>query len=504
MTWDNHPAILSSNDKIQSVLDWAFRPILEDVLASGASAVRLVIAPENRGADLSAVSFGLGPASQQYQHLDEALMELCREQPQIDLEHPFQELMPGLRAEQALPGSLKAIALHHEHEYQGLLWAAYEHPRVSKSVTPDPLFELAEQASVAAANVRLFCRAELGEQRLVAILDSTQDPVLVADQHGIVILANPAARHTLGVPAETTVESLTQHLSTHPELSLLLQGGENATQSREVCLPDGRVFYASASEVLAEGRMLGRVCILRDVTRFKELEALKSDFVSTASHDLRSPLTLIRGYATLLDTVGELNEGQKKYVSKILDGVDGMTHLVNNLLDLGRIEAGVEMMVSAIPLHDFVTSTLEPFQLLASQKGIHLQAEVGDGLPATLEADRGLLSQALHNLVENAIKYTPENGSVTLRVRNWQAGVHFEVEDSGIGVSADDLPRLFDKFFRGHQREARAQRGSGLGLAIVRSIAEQHGGRAWAESVQGQGSVFHLWVPATPSEVNKP
>ena len=138
----------------------------------------------------------------------------------------------------------------------------------------------------------------------------------------------------------------------------------------------------------------------------------------------------------------------------------------------------------------------------ASQKNVQLVVDVGRDLPRFIEADRALLQQALNNLVENAIKYTPENGMVILRVNTHLEDLQFEVQDNGIGIVPGDLPRLFEKFYRGSQREALTQRGSGLGLAIVRSIAERHGGKVWVESVLGQGSTFFLLIPFTrPDEV---
>jgi signal transduction histidine kinase len=239
------------------------------------------------------------------------------------------------------------------------------------------------------------------------------------------------------------------------------------------------------------------VCILRDVTHLKELDTLKSDFVATVSHDLRSPLTLLRGYATMLEMVGELNEQQKGYTSKIVAGVENMARLVNNLLDLGRIEIGVGLQIEAVPVLDILDRVTSALQLQASQKEITLEVETSRDMPRTVEADQALLHQAVYNLVENALKYTPNRGRVTIRVRPAPDSLTFEVIDTGIGISPPDLPHLFEKFYRGKQREARAQHGTGLGLAIVHSIVERHGGRVWVESELGQGSTFFLRIPLT-------
>jgi len=260
-------------------------------------------------------------------------------------------------------------------------------------------------------------------------------------------------------------------------------------------MPDGQVYLATGSPVVAEGRPVGRVCILRDVTHFKELDTMKTEFVNTVSHDLRSPLTLMRGYATMLEMVGSINEQQQGYVKKIISGVENMSRLVNNLLDLGRVEAGVGLQLETVPLFDILERVTSTLQLLAGQKNIELTVSTPKNTMPLIQADQALFQQAMYNLIENAIKYTPKGGRVDVRMKIDGDGLLFEVQDSGIGIAPIDQPRLFEKFYRGGQREAREQKGSGLGLAIVKSIAERHGGKVWLESQLGKGSTFFLQAP---------
>jgi two-component system, OmpR family, phosphate regulon sensor histidine kinase PhoR len=240
---------------------------------------------------------------------------------------------------------------------------------------------------------------------------------------------------------------------------------------------------------------VGRVCVLRDITHFKELDSLKSEFVATVSHDLRSPLTLMRGYATMLEMVGHMNEQQTGYVRKIVAAVENMSRLVNNLLDLGRIEAGIDLQLETILVQDVVERVVSTLQLQAAQKRVQLVVDIPSQTVPLIEADQALLQQALYNLVENAIKYTEPGGKVSLCVRAQDNGLVFEVTDNGIGIAPVDQPRLFEKFFRGAQRDNKKEHGSGLGLAIVKSITERHGGRVWMESQLGKGSVFSLLIP---------
>jgi signal transduction histidine kinase len=177
-----------------------------------------------------------------------------------------------------------------------------------------------------------------------------------------------------------------------------------------------------------------------------------------------------------------------------------MARLVNNLLDLGRIDFGVGLQVESIPVLDILERVTGSLQMQAKQKGISLGVEMPKDLPHAIEADGALLQQALYNLVENALKYTPQGGAVTIQLQTDPSALTFAVQDSGIGIPKNDLPRLFEKFYRGTNREALAQRGTGLGLAIVKSIAERHGGKVWAESEPGKGSTFHLQIPLAQSK----
>jgi signal transduction histidine kinase len=169
---------------------------------------------------------------------------------------------------------------------------------------------------------------------------------------------------------------------------------------------------------------------------------------------------------------------------------------VNNLLDLGRIEAGIGLQIEKMSVAEVADEVLNSLQLQAVQKDIRLTQELtGSRSSFLIEADRALIQQAMYNLVENAIKYTPVGGHVKLRLEARPATILMEVQDSGIGIAPLDLPHLFEKFYRSGRREAYQQRGTGLGLAIVKSIAERHGGRVWVDSQLGKGSIFFLEVP---------
>jgi len=519
--------LLIVSQKVASTLEVerAIRPIIEAALSSGASSARIVLA------DLSPYSisereeenlhcYGSGKMTEQYSYLDNQILELTRRQDLILLTNvPRASLLSFMTTSTGAlitPQVLIAVALRHENLYHGTFWVAYDQPR---SLTQDDadvrfIITLAGQAAVATSNARLFLNSEVGRRRLAAILAATPDPVLVTDDQNRLLLANPAAQQVLGdsAPARfpTSMEFSGQlkpieKVLDQPELVKLLVSAPEESSPIEINLPDERVYLATVSSISVEGQPLGRVCVMQDVTRFKELDALKSDFVSTVSHDLRSPLTLIHGYVTMLEMVGELNDQQVNYLRRISASIEKMGHLVNNLLDLNRIEAGVSLQLELVALREIVEQVVTAYQLPARQKQIQLSYNLSKiPMEYVIEADAALLQQALNNLLDNAIKFTEPYGQVGVDVETKAGEVIFAISDSGIGIAPVDQVRLFEKFFRAgwrgrlsgeRSRESQRQRGTGLGLAIVKSIATRHQGRVWVDSQLGKGSVFYLAVP---------
>lgn len=478
----------------------AVKPVLEAILSTGANSVRVVLSPSilpDTFIELPS-KFTVGSAQESYAHLDDQILDLAQSQEKIVLPNLTRSRELILDPSRSQPLALLAVALRHENRYYGVVWAGYEQPRKFSDSDVRFVTTLAGQAALAVANAHLYLNVEASRRQLEAIINSTPDPVIVTDHRNRLLIANLAATAALGQSVDDASSGMeTEKVVKLKPLLNLLQSATSEKQSAEVILSDKRTYLATASSVMVEGRQIGRVCIMRDVTHFKELDSMKSEFVATVSHDLRSPLTLMRGYATMLDTVGELNEQQQGYVKKIISGVENMSRLVNNLLDLGRIDIGVGLQVEHVTVLDIIERVTSALQLQASQKNIILNVELPKDMPHAVEADQALLHQAVYNLVENAIKYTPEKGRVTIRTVSQPDYLIFAIEDSGIGIIPEDIPHLFEKFYRGKQREARTQPGSGLGLAIVHSIAESHRGRVWVESVVGTGSTFYLQIPLT-------
>ncbi len=476
----------------------AIRPILEAAMGEGAACARVIL-PEEVVLDLQfdrSIVLGYGPLSEKYAYLDGQIFELMRTQDMMSIPNTSRIRRLNFPVGGVQPGSLVAVALHRENRYYGALWVAYEHAHNFSEEEIRFLGTLANQAALAASNARLYASAEIGRQRLEAVLVSSPEPVLVIDEKLRLLLLNSAAMQVPGLIHSSTPGEPVQNIIDQPQLlELITRKRDEKITSIEITLPNNRVFFASVSLVTASNHLVGKVCVLQDITHYKHLDTLKSDFVETVSHDLRSPLTLMRGYTTMLQMVGELNDQQKAYAGKIISGVDSMTHLINNLLDLGRIDTGIALRIEPLVAQDVVEQVLATLQPQAAQKNIRLTVEDGNLQPVHMEADRALLQQGLYNLVENGIKYTPLGGSVKVRLVSRAETVVFEVHDTGIGVAPLDLPRVFEKFYRSGRREAYQLRGTGLGLAIVKSIAERHKGKVGVESQLGRGSMFYIEIP---------
>jgi PAS domain S-box-containing protein len=339
--------------------------------------------------------------------------------------------------------------------------------------------------------------------RLKAILDSTTDAILVTDSRGHLILANPAAEHAFGLRASEAVTRPLAQVIVNESVEQLFTRPAQGQKAiiEEIPLSDGRTLYASAANIAdGDGRAIGRVAVMRDITALKELDAMKDEFVATVSHDLRSPLTFMHGYVTMIPTAGDLNEKQQDFVERIIRGIDQMSELIDDLLDIGRIEAGVGIEMAPCDMSSLVKTVVAEMLGRAKAKNLKLQLELSPTLPPIV-GDKALIRRAVANLIDNAIKYTPE-GSVTVRVREGDGYLVVSVSDTGIGIAPADQMRLFEKFYRVKRRDTIRIKGTGLGLAIVKSVAERHNGKAGVESKLGEGSTFYLALPKRqpPSE----
>ncbi len=349
---------------------------------------------------------------------------------------------------------------------------------------------LADYAGIAIKNAQFFGQTEKERQKLDSTLSNIQDGVILLDAERKILLINPAARKVFGLGfSDLTGQPVTNVVSNDDFFEMLNSIRENPLKHHEMTFDDGRVFntqYVPIPEI-------GSVITFEEITHLKMLDRLKSDFIHTISHDLRSPLTAIMGYVELLGRVGPLNDQQKLFVGHVQNSAQNITTLINDLLDLGRIEAGFDTRKDEVGFDKIVQYTLDNVNQQIVEKSQTLRVAIDKNLPP-LRGNPIRLRQLVDNLIVNAVKYTPHGGSLTVNIRHDNDQVIFEVIDTGLGIPLADQPHIFEKFYRASNTPKNAP-GTGLGLAIVKSIVESHDGRIWLESAVGQGSKFVVVLP---------
>jgi signal transduction histidine kinase/DNA-binding response OmpR family regulator len=350
---------------------------------------------------------------------------------------------------------------------------------------------IASQASIAVENAQLYERMAQEQGRLTAVLQSAADAIMMFDADGCLSLLNPSAENLftdyqtkLGLP-------LARNCGYDPLIAALdevLASGISKTE--EILWPDKRVLSVSFTPV-EHG---GCVVLLHDVSHFKALERVKDEFIATASHDLKNPITTIGGFSQLLQVAGPLNEQQQDFAERIHIAAENMRELVENMLDLARIDAGLELKQELLDMNQLLAEIADEFEPQATAKHQTLTLNASN-CAIEICGDRFQLKQALRNLVGNAIKYTPANGTVDLSLGIEHYTLLVCIRDSGYGIPPEHLPHIFDRFYRVHEGALKDIKGNGLGLAIVKSAIEAHGGRVCVESAWGKGSCFTFTLP---------
>lgn len=333
--------------------------------------------------------------------------------------------------------------------------------------------------------------SETERVKLEAIISNIQDGVIVMDEMQNVLLVNQATRDIFSLEDEVLVgKSLKDVIKNEDLRALLIRAGEGSLKYHEINFDDGRVFNAQYTPI----PKIGGAVTMQDISYLKELDRLKSDFIHTISHDLRSPLTAILGYTELVERTGPLNQNQLDFMHRLQGSVQHITSLVNDLLDLGRLDAGFDTRREAVQLENVLKYTLDMFDSQLKKKKINLVTDVSSELQS-FRANPIRIRQMLDNLLGNAIKYTPVDGSVRISMSMQDDQIVIRVEDSGPGIPPEEQNRIFEKFYRASNRPDGVV-GSGLGLAIVKSIVDSHQGRVWVESNLGAGSAFVVLLPA--------
>ena len=331
-------------------------------------------------------------------------------------------------------------------------------------------------------------RREREESR--TLVESMTDGVIAADSAGRIGTCNTAARRMLGRGAEEPI----------PELGLLFLEKGSRDFVREVLAGrevDERELTVGGRVLLGTGRMLpdgGTLFVLRDVTALRRLETVRRDFVANVSHELKTPLTSIAGYAETIAAEAEAESPAHHFAGTILANAKRMHRLVEDLLDLSRIESGGWRPVPrVVDLGSAIRDAWTPFAEAAEERGVAFEPRVPASLSVAVDPEA--LRQILSNLYDNSLRHTPRGGSVTVWAAPAGEGVVVEVRDTGSGIGPEHLPRIFERFYRADPARSRDQGGTGLGLSIVKHLVEAHDGRVDAESTPGKGTTIRIVLP---------
>jgi two-component system phosphate regulon sensor histidine kinase PhoR len=332
--------------------------------------------------------------------------------------------------------------------------------------------------------------------RLAAVLDNMADGTVITDGDGHVRLINPAAARILGAREDAALGRSFAEVARDHRIIDLWQQCRDECEERVASVEVARQqpFLQVVVTPLQDAEPGACLVILQDLTRVRRLETVRRDFISNISHELRTPLASLKALAdTLRDGALEDPPAAQRFLDRMEVEVDALTQMVQELLELSRIESGqVGFEMAQVPVVNVVRPPVERLRPQAERADLQLSVDLAPDLPPVL-ADAERMQQVITNLVHNAIKFTPPGGEVAISATAGEGEVIISVRDTGVGIPADDLPRIFERFYKADR--ARSGGGTGLGLAIAKHIVLAHGGRIWAESVEGRGSTFYVALP---------
>jgi two-component system, OmpR family, phosphate regulon sensor histidine kinase PhoR len=320
------------------------------------------------------------------------------------------------------------------------------------------------------------------------VLFNLKDGIILADNEGRLLLVNRSAGEIFNLEASNIVGMMVGEVFHHPDLLDLFKPQHIFPYRSEITLDEGRVYSAQASLIEA----IGIAVVMQDITHLKELDRIKTDFVNTVSHDLRSPLTAIYGFVGLLDRVGPVNEQQVEFIHHIQSNVHQITSLIDDLLDLGRVEADYDLHMDPIDMQAIIGQVIENVQYQISEKKQEMSVSFSADSPLILGNTLHLQRMAT-NLIENAIKFSQPGGKISIKCGAEAGQFILKVADNGPGIPLDDQPHIFEKFFRGSNTSQDVP-GTGLGLSIVKTIVDRHHGRIWLDS-STHGTTFTVIFP---------
>jgi len=363
--------------------------------------------------------------------------------------------------------------------------------------TDDDIGQLSRAVNRMAAQLRSELEALQTERgKLTAILGQMTDGLIMVDHLGIVQMINAASEGMFSVEKGQAIgQSLAGVVRQHQIVELWGQTQESGEVQSITFEVSARRVYLQGIAVPMQQELAGNTLLLfQNLTRQRYLETVRQDFVSNISHELRTPLAALKALTeTLQESALDDPPAAQRFIQRIEIEVDSLSQIVSELLELSRIESGrVPLNLRPISAVKIIAPAVERLHLQAERAGLEVSVDCPENLPL-VSADPSRLEQVVVNLLHNAIKFTPSGGHIEVNARLAPDAILFSVHDTGIGIAEDDLPRIFERFFKADR--ARSGGGTGLGLAIARHLVEAHGGKIWVESTEGKGSTFSFFIP---------
>ncbi|GHH98143.1 ATP-binding protein [Neobacillus kokaensis] len=334
------------------------------------------------------------------------------------------------------------------------------------------------------------------KEQLSSILSSMADGVITFNRDGTILITNPPGDRFLQYwyyekGASTSSEAIPSQV-----MELFQKAVETEKEQMGEISLQGRHWVILVTPLYSNRFIRGAVAVLRDMTEERQLDKMRKDFIANVSHELRTPISMLQGYSeAIVDDIAESQEEKKEMAKVIYDESLRMGRLVNELLDLARMEAGhIQLSMEEINLSSFINRIIHKFQGLAKDNEIYLDVDIDSGVESVfLDPDR--IEQVLTNLIDNAIRHTPKGGTVKLTVELEEKGFRMNVQDSGSGISEEDLPFVFERFYKADKARTRGKSGTGLGLAIAKNIIDAHKGTISVQSKLGHGTTFSFFLP---------
>lgn len=487
-------------DLLDPLVKKSMGQILEAALGEHGLAARAVFFPidqvEKAAQKFNSTGAGLFP--DQFSHLDEQVFHLMRSKDIAIVRDAKMDKQLSSIGDLPHPRAIIAAAVRSPEQYFGAIWVAFGEERDFQSNEIARIRALADESTIIMSYASLIASDAVEHKRFDSILNSIPNPLLILDAAGKVIYANKLATDIPGLLS--TANDAGQVLIAKNVIEFLANLKEATENSTDIQLANGRNYKLALTPFAGRSGELGRIVFFQDVTSVEEQKQAKTDFIATVSHAIQNPLNMMKGYASMVPMVGEINEQQRGFLEKIGRGFEEMSKLVDNLLELSTLEGSNVMSLAEIDLCQVIGRVIDSHKLEAAQKKIRVEFEHSKQKDSVvIYGDPAMIEQALVNLLENAIRYTKVGGNVSIKLVPESEFARIEVQDSGIGISPIDLPHIFEWNYP-HANEQNGQRGSGWGLPIVRSIIDRHHGNVEAQSQLGVGTLIRIKLPVAISK----